>query len=324
MALNLAAQQNRIATAARDLTKAVVVGDFAPPAAGATRLRLVGYVETGVHKKVFKGEEKFKPQVELTFELSGPKHQPRKTDSGVLIPHRIVVKESVGFTVKNGYMKLFNQLNHDGSHTNFVTMLMESSWRGSVLHREYTIGDQKRIAAELKSRVNGYQIFAPTYEDPDTGELKQVTADPAITAPRLFLWEDPDLDQWDSLYIDGTYDNGDTKNVLQERIKRAENFVGSPIYDLLKEAGRGDELEPVVNANSSEDPPEDGEEAPQSPAKAQTQAKAGNPTRTAAAKPTAAPDAVKKGAAPTRVVPKRIVEADPLAGDDGMDDDIPF
>src|SRR5690606_31873471 len=44
-------------------------GDYVPPAEGATRLRLTGYVETGIHTKRQGGQSKTKPRVELMFEL---------------------------------------------------------------------------------------------------------------------------------------------------------------------------------------------------------------------------------------------------------------
>lgn len=114
--------------------------------------------------------------------------------------------------------------------------------------------------------------------------------------------------------------------MIQEKIKSALNFEGSPIWDLLKESGRTEELLRAKNANTTEDPPEeaqakDEEAAPVVKAKAPV------------AKGPAAKGAVKKAdakpAAPKEVAKKVDPKADPLAdnGDDpfaGVDDDIPF
>jgi hypothetical protein len=65
------------------------------------------------------------------------------------------------------------------------------------------------------------------------------------SALRLFLWAQASREMWDSLYIEGQYDEkkdektgkviypAKSKNVIQEKIKAAKNFVGSPLADIL-------------------------------------------------------------------------------------------
>ena len=67
------------------------------------------------------------------------------------------------------------------------------------------------------------------------------------SAFRLFLWDVPSKEMWDSLYIDGTYpakiDDKTkaviyperSKNVIQEKILSAVNFKGSPLADIIGE-----------------------------------------------------------------------------------------
>ena len=54
---------------------------------------------------------------------------------------------------------------------------------------------------------------------------------------QLFLWNKPTLAGWNSLKIEGTSDDGKSKNYLQDRILAAVDFQGSPLEQLLRGAG---------------------------------------------------------------------------------------
>ena len=64
---------------------------------------------------------------------------------------------------------------------------------------------------------------------------------PAATMPiQLLLQAAPTKEQWDSIFIDGTYTkkDGDTeiqvsKNFLQEECKASSSFVGSPLEAMI-------------------------------------------------------------------------------------------
>lgn len=326
MAIDLSKLRGEVGETGKDLTKpSTGGGDFAPPAEGPTRLRLVSYIETGVHTTMFKGAPKTKPRSELTFELSGPKHEPRKLDDGTLIPHRINVKEVVGTTARNGYIKLFNLLNTNGDAKNFLDVLLDGAWRANVSHFKFKGNDgTDRVVAQIK-KDGAYTIQPVSFEDPETGEVRTVAVPPAITSPRVFLWDYPDLDQWDSLYIDGTRDDGTSKNYIQEKIKSAENFKGSPIYDLLIESGRAAETIPAGKVEKDEDG-EDGEEGagpgpasltepgPQDPAAQPPKTKPPAAAGKAPAKPKAAPKAAPKATPAAKPQGLSEPDADPLAG----------
>lgn len=318
MAIDLKKIRGEVAATAPDLTKPSAGGDFADriPAEGPTRLRLVSYIETGIHTTKWQGAPKRKPRAEIGFELSGPKHEPRKLDDGTVIPYRIAIKETIGTTPRNGYMKLFNILNagFGGGAKNFVDMLMEGAWRGTVSHYKFKGNDgQERVIAQLKSKEAGIQIAATEFSDPETGELRKVSVAPAVSELRLFLWDYPDLEQWDSLKIEGTRDDGSSKNFIQDKIRAAENFVGSPIYNLLIESGRKDEAIPL-KADAAEEEDETG--APAGDAKpAGASLDEGVAPETPAAKP------ATKAAAKPKAAPKQAAKAqtgadnsDPLAG----------
>lgn len=244
-----------------DLTKAQTGGDYVPPAAGPTRLRFIGYIEVGIHTTESpKFGKKTKPRAYFGFELSGPKHPPKVLEDGRKIPHVVWLKEIIGRHEKNGYMKLFKAMSKDNpGATNFVELL-GNAYRAKVVHS--ASADGKRTYVNLKENDKGYTIESPTFEDPETGEPRTLAVDEPINPLKVFLWDYADLEQWDDIFIDGQYDDGASKNRYQEEIKRAENIAGSPIYELLVEAGREAELVPAPKGTKQGDgeaPDEDDE-----------------------------------------------------------------
>lgn len=218
-------------------------GTYTPPAEGVCRLRFIGYVEGGKQRHEFQGALAYKDKVKLVFELSGPKHQPRKTDDGVLIPHRMTIEETQSLSEKANFYKLFRAMNYDGTATH-MAQLLDREFLGTVFHKKSKSG---KTYAQLKSPA-GYSIRSPYYEDPNTGQTHKISADPRMSDIRCFLWEFPSKEMWDSLYIEGTYeerkdDDGNviaparSKNVFQEWIKGASNWVGSPMHEILSAGG---------------------------------------------------------------------------------------
>lgn len=239
-----------------DMTKAQAGGgggDYEPPAAGPCRLRFIGYVETGKHEKTWQGQTKLKDQAEFYFEVSGPKHAAREVD-GVKYPHIIVIKEGKSLSDKARFFKLVQLLNWEGK-AKHVAELLGNAFRGEIIHRKYKKADgSEGVAAELYDKAAGtYKITPPRVEDAETGEWKPLTVDAAITPLKLFLWDYADLEQWASLFIDGEYPErkdasgkvtapAKSKNVIQNKIKAAKNFPGSPIYTLLAANGQSLDL----------------------------------------------------------------------------------
>jgi hypothetical protein len=314
-------------------------GDYVPPAAGQTRLRFVKYVETGVHStKGMNNTVKTKPRADIVFELSGPKHPPKVLDDGRKIPHLIVINEVVGGHMKNNYIKLFKAMAAAYPGAKNYAQLLGKEFLGTVYHREWKRADGSvGVSAELKAKDSGFSIRSTQYEDPESTEIRRIKVDQALTPFALFLWDRPDLDQWDSIYVPGEYDDGNTKNKVQEKIKAAENFTGSPIYDVLVEAGRADELIPAPKFDRKSDnddqpapPPEgdeqegtaEGQEQAQETPKPEVKAQVAKTPVKAVAKAVAKPAAVAaKPATKAVVTPKPVVkkqqpdnESDPLAG----------
>jgi len=297
MALDIKKLQAKALQTGRDFTKTVEGGGgYQPPPAGHCGLRFVGYFEIGEHERGFKGETKRVKQVQLVFELSGKNYPPKDG-----VPVRMTITETDSQHVKANLMKLFAKMNYDKSATHFAELLGHA-YRGRVYHREYEVNGQKRIHAGLRND-DGYSITPPVMEimDEATGEVsvKPVKVAEALTELKLFLWDNPDLDQWASIYIDGEHpeyrdDAGRvvrparSKNVIQDKIKAALNWPGSPMQRLLEDGALG---------NLDEE--------------------ANGPEALPAVKP-------KKPAAKKAAPPPPADEADPLGALADLDDDIPY
>jgi len=226
---------NAIAAAAEveDINEAQSGGDFTPLPEGPCRLRFAAYIELGKHEKEWQGVKKDVEKARLIFEVTGPKIEPREDGQ----PHLITVNLNKSQSEKSAYYKLFRKMNASGKHKVFAQMLGEG-FRGKLRHNVVGEGADKRTYVNLTDEDGSFQIAPPYYNDEETGERKEVTIPPMVSPERCFIWAFPDKDQWDSLFIDGSWEAKDgkpakSKNVYQELIKSAKNWVGSPMQELL-------------------------------------------------------------------------------------------
>lgn len=250
--------------AGADQTKAVQGGggDYAPPAAGPGLARFVGYIEVGKQKGTFKGQPTIKEKVKLVFELVGKRHPPTEGANGEKIPQRITVTESYSLNEKANFFKLFQRMNYkqDAQH---IVQLLGAGFKVEVIHDTWTDRQGKERKDAVLKNASGYTIAPPRKEDEDseTGWV-DIAVPAALSAPKCFLWEHADMEQWVSLYIDGEYperrdDKGvvvtpaKSKNVFQNTIMAATNFVGSPMHTLLVAAGAKLDL-PAVGDHDDE------------------------------------------------------------------------
>jgi len=254
MAIDIKKLQEKARQSGKDFTQTTdgSGGGYQPPPAGPCNLRFVGYFEIGEHERQFKSEARRVKQIQLVFELSG-KNYPVKDG----VPVRMIVTETDSRHIKANIVKLFNKMNYEGRATHFAELL-GNAYRGRVHHREYEVGGQKRVYASLRND-DGYSITPPVVEvmDDATGDVvvKPIKVAEPLTELKLFLWDNPDMEQWASIYIDGEFperrdDTGKiinparSKNVIQNKIKTALNWVGSPMQRLLEEGELGEVGEP--------------------------------------------------------------------------------
>jgi hypothetical protein len=248
-----------------------VGGDFERelPAAGLVRLRLIGYIELGQHEEEYKGEKKTREKVALIFELSGPKHPPIEVN-GKKIPQTKTETLSLSLNEKATFFKLFKRLNHTGECTHFAELLGRD-FLGTVIHVTKGEGADKKTYANLKDD-SGFTIRPPYVDDPETGESRRVTVDEPLSPIKCFLWNFATKPMWDTLFIDGRWDDkkdkdgtvikeGTSKNYWQNRIKSAANFKGSPIAEILFAGGTEPDLPNSEAPERSEENKQAGTEA---------------------------------------------------------------
>jgi hypothetical protein len=239
---------------------------------GMCNLRIVGYIELGKHEKTFQGKKKTPELVTLIFEASGKNHKPVDTDDGPR-PYLIEVTEAYSLNPKARFFKLFQLLNHRGTAKHAAELALEmATYRGRIIHREYEINGQKRKAVELYDKDTGAWTIAPARVDvvdedgQPTGEQKDIKVAPAISQQRIFLWNGADMEQWQSLFIEGEYPErkdaqgkvtapAKSKNKYQLKIASALNYKGSPIATLL--ANNGQELDLPAASTMDDDTPGD-------------------------------------------------------------------
>lgn len=253
------------AAAVTNMTEATASGgDYTPAPEGPCRLRLVGYVEMGQHNGSYQGKPKKEQIVWVTFELSGPKHAPVEID-GKKYPYLITMKLNKSLSDKAKFFKLFQLLNWEGK-AKHMAELLGAAFKGRVVHRKYKGNDQKeRIAVELfDGKTKSFTIEPPRKLDDDTGEYLPLQVDPPVTDQKCFLWDFADMEQWNSIFIEGEYaeeknEAGEvtrpkrSKNLMQAKIKSALNFVGSPIHTLLVAGGEPLDI-PEVDTTDDEAP----------------------------------------------------------------------
>lgn len=265
----------KAAAEGKDMTQASAGGggDYAPPAAGPCRLRFIGYVEGGKHKGSFQGKATNKEQAWLIFEVSGKAYPPTVSEDGTVHPIRITCKLDKSLNEKAHFFKLFQRMNYK-QQAKHIAELLGEAFKGEIVHRKW-LGKQdgkERIEAELFRKGDGYTIAPPRVEDDEAeGGYRTMEVAPAISPIRCFLWDYADMDQWASLFIDGAYPErkdaqgkviapAKSKNTLQNFVKTATNFEGSPIHQLLVAGGV------AIDIPDAEDPAEGNESSAATPA----------------------------------------------------------
>lgn len=222
-------------------------GDYEPPKAGLTIVTLIGYIEIGVQKHEIPNKPSYESNdVQLIFELNGGANKAEVVD-GKLIAKRLSITEKLSQNEKANYFKIFNQLNYDGQATHGAQLLGRHYLAQVYVEK----GKNGQIYASLKG-PNGYNFQAPIVIKGDPLDPENQTKHP-VPAParaqaenKVFLWDYASKEMWDALYIDGEYEArkdpktgveypAKSKNVLQNKIKEAINFPGSPIQKILGE-----------------------------------------------------------------------------------------
>jgi hypothetical protein len=213
---------------------------------GIGLLRLVEYVELGAHVGMYQGKPKKKADdmVRIAFELSGKNFPTEEIEvDGVKVqrPHIIRMKLNKSTNEKSKYFKLFKLLNWEGKAKHMAQLAARNAAaKVKVVHNTKGEGKDAKTYANIYAE-GAWLINAPFREDPETGDSVPITVAPALSPTKIFLFQKPRLQDWALLYIEGTKDDGTSKNYIQDEIKLAVNFPGSPLEAMLAGAELGEE-----------------------------------------------------------------------------------
>lgn len=202
--------------------------------------RCSGVLEFGLQPQEFEGKPTADAdEVQLEFAVYGEGYE--NEDGTPYVVRTWPFK--VSRTAKSNAFKLFKALNWQNQHTAWVDLLGEPI----MLKIKHTENKQTK---KKSSSIDTTGFLPPT--DPLT---KKPYAVPEVPEElfRLFLWDNPTMECWDMLAIEGTNDSGASKNFIQEKLLGAKNFAGSALEELL--LGNGVKFEipkPKVKADAAE------------------------------------------------------------------------
>lgn len=207
-----------IAVQSVDMTEESTGGGGALMPEGFAMARLVTYIELGMQPQKFDGQPKPPaPEVILGFKLFGG---PDNCYDGRFLSTFGI---AIGNNSKSNAKITFDRLNWQGDMRHFAQAL----GRGFLV--PVTIGTSKTTNKQ-SNRINLKGILPPI--DPVSKGAYPI---PDVTAEDLkyFFFDKPTKETWDSLFVEGTFDDGKSKNKFQEKILTALNFPGSPLEQLI-------------------------------------------------------------------------------------------
>jgi hypothetical protein len=218
---SLLQQANTEAELNEDMSVATVGGTAKLYPAGYAFCRLVEYVEHGDHMQSHNGVAKGNaPEAQLGFAVWGEGIQNDDGTPVIMRPWPFNLSRNE----KAKAYKLFKKLNYKGTAKRFSQLLGE----GFLMKIVHTV--PKKAGEAVKSVID-LEGFMPPFD----AMSKQPYAIPAApdNVYRLFLWEQPTLPMWQSLFVEGKWDDGKSKNRVQETCLSASNFTGSALETLL-------------------------------------------------------------------------------------------
>lgn len=203
---------------------------------GVALVRFSGYIEVGTQaQRPFQGKAKPPaPEVKLVFHVVGgmgkdgtgkmtPYVSQEDIDKGYFPRLSPFFDMAISLNEKSRSTAVFNAMNYAGDAKHFVEKLgaLYLLPIGLTEDKKYNDYDFRKLREPVDA------MSGQLYPAPDLPDDKY----------QLFLWNSPTMEQWESIYIDGTTQEGKSKNYIQEKIQKATNFVGSPVERLLMSGG---------------------------------------------------------------------------------------
>lgn len=211
---------------------------------GVTIGRFVEYVELGKQPQFYQGKETGQVlTARLGFELLHPKknmHEIEVNGEKVTVSDRHYEYVTVKLGEKARFKKLMKAMTYGRDGITHMAQMLNEPFVLTFKHNK-SQKDGKEVVYSNLYNDGAYGIQPPKVDDPITGESKEVPVPEATQDIKIFLWDNPTKETWDSLYIAGTRTVKDpkgketevSKNWLQEKILEARDFSGSSLEDML-------------------------------------------------------------------------------------------
>lgn len=243
--------------------------------AGPTPMRFVSYIEIGNHVEQYEGKDKDPaPQVRLRFELNGEAHKNEFEKDGEkkVFYNTIDIDIALSQNEKAGFFKLFKKMAYGRDAIKSMPAMLGEAFIGVIHHKK----SQKTGKPYPVLKMDGeWQVGAPFTTDPMTGAVTNYDIPAATEKFQMLLWDNPTQQQWDSIFIDGTYEkevDGKkvevSKNFIQNKCLEAVNFQGSALEALV---GAQTMDMPITLEDTPAEAPKE-EKAPETPPAAETPA----------------------------------------------------
>ncbi len=248
---------------------------------GPCFIRLREYVEIGEQNQAewkvkAYGKKPAKPQAMWTFEVvaavrkraedhekAGERYNaarrtitPDGKDS-FEVCETISITTDISTNGKSGHFKLFKALNapYGIKYQHPAQMLACPGWKARIVHswkkddknEDGTPKENTKPSYQNLRNDQGWTFEAPVKEDPETGDSTRIKVPELLGGPgtrKLFLWDQPNRECWDALFIEGERDEMKdgkatgkklSKNWMQEKMRGAVNYGGSALSVLLSD-----------------------------------------------------------------------------------------
>lgn len=230
-----------------DHTKTRETAEYKPPEEGTSLARFVDYIEVGEQKqRAYKGKEKQPaPKAYITFELLSKKwiKDIERDGKTVTVADRITVSLAISTHKKASFKKLFEKMRYGREDIHHMSQMLGEGFKVTVVHNKVEEGPNAgKVYANITDADGNYLVDGPFKKDDLEGTSVKVKVPDALSDERMFIWDEPNKEQWDSIFIDGEKEVTDekgknktvSKNWLQNMILDAVNFEGSPVQAFLE------------------------------------------------------------------------------------------
>lgn len=199
--------------------------------AGFAMARMVSYIEFGKQPQEFGGKAKAPAdEIKVGFKLFGGENN--CYDGRFISTFELALSNNE----KSGAKALFQKPNWKGDMKHFAQGLGRAYLVPITVHVNPTTKKES-------NRIDLKQILPPI--DPVSKAMYPIP-EVAVSDLRYFFFNKPTKETWDALFVEGTWDDGGSKNKVQEKILTALNFPGSALEQLLSGVVLPDTAEAVA------------------------------------------------------------------------------